>query len=161
MRHSAPGDFDLEKALWVVPPDGVKQLRGKVRKEGEDIPPYLVPLSRQAVKEVSELLKMTGRYRYAFAGRNNPDRPMSENTVNQAIKRMGFDGMLTGHGIRGTFSTAMNEMGFQDKYIEAQLSHADQNKARGAYNHAMYVEERREMMQAWADLLDELEAKGS
>lgn len=159
VRRAAPGDFDLEEELWIIPPEGVKQLRGKVRKGGEDVPPYIVPLSKQAVAEVRQLLETTGRYRYAFAGRNHPDTMMSENTVNMAIKRMGFEGKLTGHGIRGTISTALYEMGYRSEWIESQLSHADPNKARAAYNHAAYVEERRGMMQAWADYLDELEQR--
>lgn len=82
---------------------------------------------------------------------------MSENTINQAIKRLGFDGLLTGHGLRGTFSTALHEMGYDTTLIEGQLSHADPSKARAAYNHAAHVEKRREMMQAWADFLDQRE----
>ncbi|MFF9915930.1 tyrosine-type recombinase/integrase, partial [Streptomyces sp. NPDC013457] len=81
----------------------------------------------------------------------------SENTRNTAISRMGYKGRLTGHGIRATISTALNEVGFVEEWIEAQLSHADTNQIRAAYNHAEYVEPRRRMMQYWADLLDALE----
>jgi integrase len=82
---------------------------------------------------------------------------MSENTINVAIKRLGYQGKLAGHGIRGTISTALNEMGYRGEWIEAQLSHADPNKVRGSHNHAEYVEQRREMMQDWADYIDTLE----
>lgn len=157
LRKAAPADFDLEKGIWTVPPGRVKQLRGKVRKDGEEVPPYIVPLSRQAIEEVRRLLQKTGKYPFAFAGRNDPTKMMSENTINQAIKRLGFDGLLTGHGLRGTFSTALHEMGYDTTLIEGQLSHADPSKARAAYNHAAHVEKRREMMQAWADFLDQRE----
>lgn len=85
---------------------------------------------------------------------------MSENTINLAIKRMGLAGKLTGHGLRGTISTALNEMGYKQKWVDSQLSHADPDKTSGCYNHAEYVDERRRMMQAWADYLD-LREKGA
>lgn len=157
-RNASPGQFDLAGALWSIPPEGVKQLKSRVRTEGGVIPPYLVPLSRQAVEVVQETLEMTGRCRLLFTGRNDPSKVMSENTINSAIKSMGYKGKLTGHGIRGTISTALNEMGYDANWIEAQLSHSDPNKVRGSYNHAEYVEQRRGMMQEWADYLDKLEA---
>lgn len=159
LRAAAPGQFDLGAALWSVPPEGVKQLRSRVRTEGDVIPPYLVPLSRQAVEVVGELKTMTGRCRLLFTGRNDPSKMMSENTINNAIKKMGYAGRLTGHGIRGTLSTALNEKGYNVDWIEAQLSHAGDNKVRGSYNHAEYVEQRRGMMQDWADYLDAVEAE--
>ncbi len=82
---------------------------------------------------------------------------MSENTLNHALKRMGYKDRLTGHGIRGTISTALHEIGYPETWIEAQLSHTDPNKVSAAYNHAAYVEQRRIMMQDWADRLDLLE----
>ena len=82
---------------------------------------------------------------------------MSENTVNFALKRMGFDGRLTGHGLRATMSTALNEIGYPKAWVDAQLSHADPNRIRATYNHAQYVEQRRVMMQDWANRLDLLE----
>uniref|UniRef100_UPI004038EE4D tyrosine-type recombinase/integrase n=1 Tax=Pseudomonas bambusae TaxID=3139142 RepID=UPI004038EE4D len=157
-RSASPGQFDLEDAIWRVPPEGVKQLQSRVRTESGEVPPYLVPLSRQAVGVVREVLSMTGRCKLVFTGRNDPSKMMSENTVNMAIKRMGYEGKLTGHGLRGTVSTALNEMGYNADWIEAQLSHAGENKVRGSYNHAEYVEQRRGMMQDWADYLDWLEA---
>jgi integrase len=159
VRNAAPSQFDLDNALWTIPAEGVKQLRSRVRLEGDKIPPYLVPLSRQAVEEVRRVMEMTGRFKLLFPGRDNPSQPMSENTVNVTIKRMGFGGKLTGHGIRGMISTALNEKGYEKDWIEAQLSHAGENKVRGSYNHAEYVEQRRGMMQDWADYLDKLEAE--
>jgi len=158
MRHCSPDQFDLEAELWTVPADGVKQLRSRAKVNGEAIPAYLVPLSRQAVEEVREMLKLTGKARYLFQNRNDPTKVMSENTVNSALKRMGYEGKLTGHGIRGTISTALNEKGYSSDWIEAQLSHVGSDKVRRSYNHAKYVEQRRGMMQDWADYLDSLEA---
>lgn len=163
VRRAAPGDFNLDEGLWTIPASHVKQLRGKVLIGGEDIPDYVVPLPKQAIAPLRELLRYTHTYKYAFAGRNDPNKMMSENTVNGAVRRMGFEGILTGHGLRGTISTALNgmrvEKGWHEDWIEAQLSHSDPNQARNSYNHASYVEERRGMMQVWADYLDEFEKR--
>ena len=92
-----------------------------------------------------------------FAHRSELRMRISENTLNGAITRMGYKDLLTGHGIRATLSTALNEFGYPKNWVDAQLSHADPNKVSATYNHALYVEPRREMMQDWADRLDLLE----
>jgi integrase len=158
LRNATPDQFDLDAALWTIPADAVKQLRSRVRTEGGDVPPYLVPLSRQAVEIVRWLLARTSRARLLIPGRNNPGQPMSENTVNGAITKMGYKDKLTGHGLRGTLSTALNEMGYHEDWIDAQLSHVGSNKVRRTYNHALWVPQRRQMMQDWADYLDAVEA---
>lgn len=160
VRQATINQFDLDNALWTIPPDTVKQLRKVIRsKGGDEVPPYLVPLSRQAVEEVRNVHKLTGCYKLLIAGRNEPTKPISDNTVNNALRRMGYEDQLTGHGIRATISTALNEMGYNEDWIEAQLSHASSSKVRKTYNHAEYVEQRRGMMQDWADYLDALEAE--
>lgn len=156
LRRASPGDFDLEAGIWTIPPTAVKQLRGRVRRDGAAVPDYIVPLSTQLIRHLRLLLEQTSRYPYAFPGRNDPSTMTSENTLNQAINRMGLGDRLTGHGLRGTLSTALYEMGYPEHLVESQLSHASPNKSRVAYDHASYVEERRAMMQAWADHLDGL-----
>jgi len=94
---------------------------------------------------------------YLLPNRSRLKERISENTLNGALKRMGYKDLLTGHGIRATISTALNELGYPKEWIEVQLSHADPNKIRAAYNHADYVEQRRTMMQEWADRLDACE----
>jgi integrase len=158
LRYATPEQFDLERGLWIVPSDHVKQLSRRRRKTGEDIPPYLVPLSRQALEIVRALLdRMAPAQRYLLRNREDPQKRMSESTLNDALRNMGYQNRLTGHGMRATFSTAFHEIGYPDAWIEAQLSHSDPNAVRGAYNHAEYVEPRRRMMQDWADRLDLLE----
>ncbi|MCR8663088.1 integrase arm-type DNA-binding domain-containing protein [Pseudomonas sp. 21TX0197] len=158
LRAATPDQFDLDKGIWLVPPEGVKQLRSRVRTQGNEIPPYVIPLSIQAIAIVQRLMQLRGRgARYLLVHRYEPQEMISENTLNTAISRMGYKGRLTGHGIRATISTALNEVGFVEEWIEAQLSHADTNQIRAAYNHAEYVEPRRRMMQYWADLIDALE----
>lgn len=89
-----------------------------------------------------------------FPGRSDPMKPMSEGTVNGLIKRVGFEGRVVGHGFRHTMSTILNEKGFSSDWIELQLAHVDKNIIRGTYNHALYLEGRREMLQWYADEID-------
>lgn len=161
LRLATPDQFDLERGLWIIPPEVVKQLQLDMRKKGkrpQDIPPYIVPLSVQAKEIVSYLLEqMKPAQRYLLSHRSKMEKRISENTLNYALTRMGYRDLLTGHGIRGTISTALNEFGYPKIWIDAQLSHCDPNQVSAAYNHAMYVEPRRKMMQDWADRLDLLE----
>nr|WP_323372063.1 site-specific integrase [Pseudomonas helleri] len=138
LRATTPGQFDFDRGVWLVPPEGVKQLRSRVRTQGNEIPPYVMPLSVQAIAIVQRLMQLRARAaRYLLVHRYEPQEMISENTLNTAISRMGYKGRLTGHGIRATISTALNEVGFVEEWIEAQLSHADTNQIRAAYNHAV------------------------
>lgn len=114
--------------------------------------PHLVPLSTQALDLLHELKIMTGNYRYVFPGRNNPNKPMSEASINQVIKRIGYGGKLTGHGFRHTMSTILHEQGYNSTWIETQLAHVDKNGIRGTYNHAVYFDGRKKMLQSYSDM---------
>lgn len=121
---------------------------------------HVVPLSRQAVAILRELQPVTGGGRYVFPSLQSRARCMSENTINTALRRMGYDGQtMTGHGFRAMASTRLNEMGYSVEVIERQLAHAERNKVRAAYNRAQYMAERRRMMQEWAEYLDALKAE--
>ncbi|EAZ58929.1 TPA: tyrosine-type recombinase/integrase, partial [Pseudomonas aeruginosa] len=161
LRLATPDQFDLDRGLWIIPPQIVKQLQDEMRKAGkrpQDVPPYIVPLSLQAIEIVRYLLGvMRPAQRHLLTHRSELKKRISENTLNAALKRMGYEDKLTGHGIRGTISTALNEIGYPKIWVDAQLSHSDPNKVSSAYNHAKYVEPRRRMMQDWADRLDLLE----
>ncbi|KAA8995391.1 tyrosine-type recombinase/integrase [Affinibrenneria salicis] len=161
LRLAEPDQFDLKRGLWIIPPASVKQLQVRMRREGNSVPAYVVPLPRQAIDIVKAFLTLQKRrpaQRYLLPNCNNLQKRISENTLNSALKRMGYADRLTGHGIRATISTALNELGYPKEWIEVQLSHADPNKIRAAYNHAVYVDQRRMMMQEWADRLDRWEA---
>jgi integrase len=122
---------------------------------------HIVSLPAQAVAALRELHPLTGHGQYLFPGERSTSRPMSENTVNAALRRMGFDkDTMTGHGFRAMASTRLNEMGWPPDVIERQLAHAERNKVRAAYNRAQYLDERTRMMKAWADYLDGLRAGG-
>ena len=144
LRQAPWAEFDLERAIWTIPAERMKARR-----------PHIVPLPHQAVSILRQLQEITGRYELVFAGAN-PLRPMSENTVNKALRLMGYEGRQTGHGFRHLLSTELNGRGFNKDWIERQLAHGDTDEIRGTYNHAAYVEQRREMMQAWADSMDAL-----
>jgi len=146
LRHAEWTEFDLEQAEWRIPAGRMKM--------GEE---HVVPLPRQAVSIFAELQPITGRGRYVFPSIRSAARPMSENTVNAALRRLGYTTEeMTGHGFRAMASSRLNEMGFPPDVIERQLAHAERNRVRAAYNRASYLPERRRMMQHWADYLDAL-----
>ena len=142
LRQAPWAEFDLDRATWTIPAERMKARR-----------PHIVPLPRQAVAILRQLQEVTGRYELVFAGAN-PQRPMSENTVNKALRLMGYEGRQTGHGFRHLLSTELNGRGYNKDWIERQLAHGDSDEIRGTYNHAAYVEQRREMMQSGADSID-------
>lgn len=148
LRASEWAEFDLDNDLWQIPKERMKMRR-----------PHLVPLSRQVKSHLLELKEITGWGKYVFPGRNDAHKPMSEASINQVIKRIGYGGKATGHGFRHTMSTVLHEKGFDSAWIETQLAHADRNTIRGTYNHAQYLDGRREMLQWYADYLDELAGK--
>ena len=150
LRKAEWGEFDLDGAIWRIP-------AGKMKMREE----HIVSRPVQAVATLRELYSLTGRGQYVFPGERSASRSMSENTVNAALRRMGFDkDTMTGHGFRAMASTRLNEMGWTPDVIERQLAHAERNKVRAAYNRAQYLDERTRMMQAWADYLDGLRAGG-
>ncbi|SLO45813.1 tyrosine-type recombinase/integrase [Klebsiella pneumoniae] len=147
LRGAFWSEFDLEKAVWEIPAERMKMKR-----------PHLVPLSTQALEIVQQLKVMSGQYPLVFPGRNDPRKTMSEASINQVFKRIGYTGKVTGHGFRHTMSTILHEEGFNTAWIETQLAHVDKNAIRGTYNHAQYLEGRKEMMQWYGDYVDSCES---
>lgn len=147
LRQATWREFDLEAAIWTVPAERMKMRRL-----------HAVPLSRQVVRYLTELHSLTGPTGYAFPAFHTFRRPMSENTINQAFRRMGYGvGELTAHGLRTTASTLLNESGrWSPDAIERSLAHADTNAVRSIYNRGRYWEERIAMHQWWSDYLDKL-----
>jgi integrase len=122
--------------------------------------PHIVPLSRQAAEILREARLLTGEGRWVFPQMRNPDLPMSENCITAALRAMGYrSDEMSWHGFRALASTQLHELGWNDRWIETQLAHADRNKVGSAYNHAKYLPQRRTMMQAWSDYLDTLRAQ--
>ena len=152
LRHAEWKEFDFDKAEWVIPAEKMKMPRQ-----------HRVPLARQTLAILKDLKTITGELRWLFPSVSSVMRTISENTVNAALRRMGYaKDEMCGHGFRAMAATRLNEMGrWNPDAIERQLAHEEQNATRRAYTHgAEYWYERVEMMQAWADYLDELRAAG-
>ena len=146
LRAAEWSEFDLERSEWRIPAERMKM--------GEM---HVVPLAGQALEILRELHARTGEGRYVFPAIGKRERPLSENTLNAALRRLGYaKEEMTAHGFRSIASTLLNEQGWHPDLIELQLAHKERNKVRAAYNRAQRLEERRKMMQAWADHLDGL-----
>jgi integrase len=148
LRHAEWTEFELDghEPQWRIP-------AGKMKMREQ----HLVPLSKQAVALLRELQPATGQGPYVFPSLRSRSRPMSDNTVNAALRRLGYTSEeMTGHGFRSLASTCLNEQGYHPDLIELQLAHAERNKVRAAYNKAQRLPERRKMMQDWSDYLDHL-----
>ncbi|MHB8813437.1 MAG: tyrosine-type recombinase/integrase [Steroidobacteraceae bacterium] len=146
LRAAEWSEIDLQTEEWRVP-----AARMKMRER------HIVPLASQAVAILRELRSVTGKGRYLFPSLRTSDRPMSVNTVNAALRRLGYArDEMTGHGFRAMACTCLNELGWHPDVIELQMAHAERNKVRAAYNRAERLADRRKMMQAWADYLDGL-----
>lgn len=147
LRGAEWSEVNFEVAEWRIP-------AGRMKMRA----PHIVPLSRQAIAAFRQLNQLTGRGRLVFPNQTRPETPISENTVLYALYRMGYHSRATGHGFRATASTILNEQGWKPDAIERQLAHKERNKVRAAYHRSEYLEERRQMMQAWADYLDGLKS---
>jgi integrase len=149
-------EIDLDAGMWTIPSERLK----RKKQEKASGPAHAVPLSTQAVETLRDLHPLTGHGRYVFPGLRTGERPMSDNTVLAALRRMGFPkDEMTGHGFRAMARTMLAErLDVADTVIEAQLAHAVPDSLGRAYNRTQFLEQRRSMMQTWADYLDRLKA---
>lgn len=157
MRWTEWQEFDLEGGLWEIPST---RMKGRLVAKRSGIS-HIIPLSTQVIALLKDLHKLTGRHRFLFPGTRNPSTtPMSAETMNKALKIMGYKDEQTGHGFRSMASTIVNESGlFRWEAIDAQLAHKKKNKTEATYNHAKYLAERRKIMQWWSDYLDDRKAE--
>lgn len=145
LRFARWEDIDFKRKLWEIPAEVMKMKR-----------PHIVPLSEQVIALFKQLEPITKHHPLVFIGRNDPRKPISKESINQVIELLGYKGRLTGHGFRHTMSTILHEQGFNSAWIETQLAHIDKNAIRGTYNHAQYLDGRKEMMQWYADYIHSL-----
>jgi len=146
LRKAEWSEIDIGKAVWKI---SAEKMKGRI--------PHIVPLSTQAIEILQEIETLTGGGRYVFPSLRTTQRPMSNNTVLAALRRMGYaKDEMSGHGFRSMASTLLNEQGWNSDVIERQLAHAEGNSVRAAYNYAELIHERKRMMQAWANYLDRL-----
>lgn len=151
LRHAEWSEINFETAEWRIP-----AAKMKMRSV------HIIPLSTQAIAILKEIQPLTGSGKYVFPSVRTLTRPMSENTVNAALRRLGYTKEeMTGHGFRSMASTLLNEQGWNRDAIERQLAHAERDAVRAAYNYAEHLPERRKMMQHWADFLEGLVNKKS
>ncbi len=142
LRFLEEQEIDWKRKEWKIPAEKMKMRA-----------PHIVPLSKQAVAVLKQLIEQKGNSRYLCASPTNPNKPMSENTILFALYRMGYHSRMTGHGFRGLASTILNENGFNRDWIERQLAHTERDSVRAAYNHAEYLKDRHKMMQWWGDFV--------
>jgi integrase len=149
LRHAEWSEFDFEKDVWTIP-EG--KMKAKIK--------HVVPLTRQAKAIIDELRKISGDGQYLFPSPQSTSRCLSDGAILSAIRRMGYTTQeMTGHGFRAMASTNLEQLGYDVRLIELQLAHADQDQVRAAYKretHMLRLEERKKMMQSWADYLDGL-----
>jgi integrase len=151
LRAAEWSEINIDSAEWRI-----KAERMKMRQQ------HIVPLSRQAMEILREIQPLTGNDRYVFPSARSTKRPLSDNALLAALRRMGFEqGSVTVHGFRSTASTMLNEQGWNRDAIERQLAHGERDAVRAAYNYAEHLAERRRMMQSWSDHLDTLRASGN
>lgn len=142
VRGARWAEFDLKAALWTIPAE-----RMKMREE------HRVPLSKQALEVLDKIEAISGGRELVFPSPYYPSKPLSENTFNSALARMGYKSIATAHGFRALFSTVANEHGWNPDVIERQLAHREQNEIRAAYHRTTYMADRTKLMQWWADYL--------
>lgn len=149
-------EFDLDNGIWTIPAKR-RKLSQPLKNENAPENAHIVFLSEQALAIIKELKPYTDKGKFLFPSIRTKTRPISNNTLRTALRTMGFDNdTITAHGFRGVASTFLNTLGYRSEVIEAQLSHKEKNEVRSAYNHADYLEERKIMLQEWADYLDNL-----
>ena len=156
-----PGELRKLEWTWINWDDGLITIPFTAHKTGKKTQaPHLVPLSRQAIEILKEIQPLTGCDKYVFIGERDRNRPMSDNAVRSAMRRLGWTGdEMTPHGFRAMASTILDNMGYKQEWIERQLAHDESNKVKAAYKrdlHLMYMPERKKMMQEWSDYLDSL-----
>jgi integrase len=151
LRQAEWKEINFEQAEWKIPEEKMKM---RIL--------HIVPLSTQAIEIFKEIEPLTGRGRYVFPSLRTAKRPMSNNTILAALRRLGYaKEEMSGHGFRAMASTVLHEQGWPSDIIERQLAHAERNSIKAAYNHAQHLIERQKMMQAWADYLNSLKNRGT
>jgi integrase len=151
-------EINFKKRLWTIPPERMKKVHGAI-----GMTPHFVPLATQTADLLESLHEITGEGRFMFPHQWDKNNTMSKNTILEALYRMGYKGMMTGHGFRGVASTVLHELrskhGFLHEHIELQLAHVKRDDVSAAYDYSAYMAERTKMMQWWADYLDKARQK--
>ncbi len=144
--HATWDEFNIKDAEWIIPAERMKMKR-----------PHIVPLSKQVLMLLKELEQFRGDSKFVFPSQINSSRPISNNTILSALGSLGYKGKTTGHGFRAlAMSTIKEKLGYRHEVIDRQLAHAPENKIVAAYDRAQFLDERKKMMQEWADYIDSI-----
>lgn len=147
LRKAEWSEINFDKSIWEIPAEKMKMRR-----------PHIVPLSEQVIELLKQIHPISGSYQYIFPSRTDYKKHISDMALNTMIRRMGYGGRATGHGFRHTMSTILHEQNYNTAWIETQLAHVDKNSIRGTYNHALYLDGRKEMLQWYANYMNDLES---
>jgi len=151
LRHAEWQEINFKNSMWKIPE---KKMKRKF--------PHLIPLARQSIEILREIEPLTGRGKYIFPSLRSSDRPMSDNTILNALRALGYaKEEMSGHGFRAMAYTRLLEQGWDDRFVDRQLAHIQPNTVKAAYDYTKYISKRSEMMQFWADYLDSLRAGGA
>ena len=150
-------EINLDAGVWVIPWQRMKMGSRKINPDTQD---HRIDLPRQAVELLREQFIYSGNRQYVFPSQRDPKKPMSNGAILMALRRMGYQGRMTGHGFRALAASALGELGYRREVIERALSHKERDKVQAAYHRAGFIKERKKMLQHWADYLDSLRNHG-
>ena len=151
-------EIDLEKGVWIIP---WQRMKMGSRKVNPDMTDHRIDLPKQAVALLKEQFQYSGYRQHVFPSQRNPRKPMSNGAILMALRRMGYQGRMTGHGFRALAASALGELGYRREVIERQLAHKERDKVQAAYHRADFLKERKKMLQAWADHIDAIRRRNT
>ena len=151
-------EIDLENGVWIVPWQRMKMGKRKINPDKTD---HRIDLPRQAIALLKEQYQYSGNRQHVFPGMREPRKPMSNGAILMALRRLGYQNRMTGHGFRALAASALGELGFRREVIERALAHKEKDQVQAAYHRADFQQERKEMLQAWADYIDTIRRKNS
>lgn len=151
-------EIDLEKGVWIIPWQRMKMGRKKINPDTTD---HRVDLPRQAIALLKEQYQYSGHRQHVFPSQRDPKKPMSNGAILMALRRLGYQGKMTGHGFRALAASALGELGYRREVIERALAHKEKDQVQAAYHRADFQKERKEMLQAWADYIDTIRRKNA
>lgn len=151
-------EIDLEKGIWIIPWQRMKMGKRKINPNTQD---HRIDLPRQAVALLKEQYQYSGYRQYVFPSQRNPKKPTSNGAIRMALRRLGYQGRMTGHGFRALAASALGELGYRREVIERALAHKEKDQVQAAYHRADFQQERKEMLQAWADHIDAIRRRNN
>lgn len=151
-------EVDFDKSVWVIPWQRMKMGKRKINPDKTD---HRIDLPKQAIALLKEQYQYSGYRQHVFPSQRDPKKPMSNGAILMVLRRLGYQGKMTGHGFRALAASTLGEMGYQREVIERALAHKERDKIQAAYHRANFQKERKEMLQAWADHIDTIRRRNA